>query len=69
MYIIKIIKMKICHIIIKTMCPPGCHHNRFVATHTLGHIVVKNVRAHCFHDYAHLAFVRFEYSVCVGSLI
>ena len=21
----------------KTMCPPGYHHNGFVATHTLGH--------------------------------
>ena len=22
----------------KTMCPPGYHHNGFVATHALGHI-------------------------------
>ena len=23
----------------KTMCPPGYHHNGFVATHSLGHIM------------------------------
>ena len=23
----------------KTMCPPGCHHNGFMATHALGHIM------------------------------
>ena len=22
----------------KTMCPPGYHHNSFVATHALGHM-------------------------------
>ena len=25
--------------IMKTMCPPGYHHNGFVATHTLGHMM------------------------------
>ena len=25
--------------IMKTMCPPGYHHNGFVATHPLGHIM------------------------------
>ena len=46
----------------KTMCPPGYHHNGSVATHALGHmmykpymschkaIVVITGRAHCFHD-------------------
>ena len=23
----------------KTICPPGNHHNGFVATHTLGHMM------------------------------
>ena len=23
----------------KTMCPPGYHHNDFVATHALGHMM------------------------------
>ena len=37
-------------------------------------IVVITGRAHCFHDniyiyYAHLASVRFEHSVCSGSLM
>ena len=27
------------YVIIKTICPPGCHHNGIVATHALGHIV------------------------------
>ena len=25
--------------IMKTMCPPGYHHNDFVATHALGHLM------------------------------
>ena len=25
----------------KTMCPPGYHHNGFVATHALGHMMSK----------------------------
>ena len=40
----------------KTMCPLGYHHNDFVATHALGHMI------YC----AHLASVRFEHSVCRG---
>ena len=47
----------------KTMCPPGYHHNGFVATHALGHITIHHVpkcmschkaivvitgKAHCF---------------------
>ena len=42
------------------MCPPGYHHNGFVATHALGHMM---------YNYAHLASVRFEHSVCRGSLM
>ena len=26
----------------KTMCPPGYHHNGFVATHALGHMMYGN---------------------------
>ena len=46
--------------IMKAMCPPGYHHNDFVATHALGHmmlgtschkaIVVITGKAYCFHD-------------------
>ena len=64
----------------KTMSPPGYHHNGFVATHA--HvpkcmschkaIVVITGKAHCFHDniyYGHLASVRFEHSVGHKSLM
>ena len=27
------------YVIMKTMCPPGYHHNGFVATHALGHMM------------------------------
>ena len=27
------------YIIMKKMCPPGYHHNGFVATHALGHMM------------------------------
>ena len=44
----------------KTTCLPGYHHNGLVATHAHGHMM-------CY--YAHLASVRFEHSVCRGSLV
>ena len=50
----------------KTMCPPGYHHNGFVATHALGHMMYGST-LHIY--YAHLASVRFEHSVCRGSLM
>ena len=30
----------------KTMCPPGYHHNGFVATHALGHMTVHQTVHH-----------------------
>ena len=30
------------HVIIKTTCPSGYHHNGFVATHALGHVRLLN---------------------------
>ena len=30
----------------KTMCPPGYHHNGFVATHALGHMMYGCTWAH-----------------------
>ena len=74
----------------KAMCPPSYHHNGFMTTHALGHmmygyivlkcmschkaIVVITARAHCLLDCiyifcAHLAFVKFEHSVCRESLM
>ena len=37
----------IIYVIMKTICPPGYHHNGLVATHAL---FVTTERAHCFHD-------------------
>ena len=31
----------------KTMCPPGYHHNGFVATHALGHMMYGHNRTSC----------------------
>ena len=31
----------------KTMCPPGYHHNGFVATHALGHMIYGSNRTSC----------------------
>ena len=36
------------YVIMKTMCPPGYHHNGFVATHALGHMMYGDV--HDVHD-------------------
>ena len=30
----------------KTMCPPGYHHNGFVATHALGHMMYEHITVH-----------------------
>ena len=73
----------------KTMCPPGYHHNGLVATHAPGHMMYGSSCAqvhglpqgHCDDNregtlfswlhiyYARLASVRFEHSVCRGSLM
>ena len=57
------------YVIMKTMCPPGYHHNGFVATHAhdVHHvpkcmschkaIVVITGRAHCFHDYIYITLI------------
>ena len=47
------------YVIMKTMCPPGYHHNGFVATHAL---VVITGRAHCFHDYIYIYIYKQETS-------
>ena len=44
----------------KTMCPPGYHHNGFVATQCMSchkAIVVITGRAHCFHDYIYITHI------------
>ena len=67
-----------------TMCPPGYHRNGFVATFTLLRScaqVHELTQSHCGDNregtlfswlhiyYAHLVSVRFEHSVCRGSLM
>ena len=59
-------------------CPPGYHHNGFVGTHAQVHELSQS---HCGDNqegtsfswlhiyYTHLASVRFEHSVCRGSLM
>ena len=47
------------YVIMKTMCSLGYHHNGFVATH----VYITYI------SYAHLASVRFEHSMCHGSLM
>ena len=37
-YIYNINILYICIIYMKTMCPPVCHHNGFIATHAIGHL-------------------------------
>ena len=39
LYIIYIYIYIYIYVIMKTMCPPGYHHNGFVATHVLGHMM------------------------------
>ena len=58
----------------KTMCPPGYHHNGFVVTHELGHkmygyTLLISLFSWLHIYYAHLAYVRFEHSVCRRSFI
>ena len=36
------------YVIMKTMYPPGYHHNGFVATHALGHMITYILRSSCF---------------------
>ena len=67
----------------KTMCPPGYHHNGFVANHALGHmttvyhvptcmschkaIVVITGRPHCFHDYIYIYIYIYIYNMVYGN--
>ena len=61
------------------MCPPCYHHNGFMATHALGHMmygchkaIVVVTGGTMFHDYiyyGHLASVKFEHSVYRGLLM
>ena len=60
------------YVIMKTMCPPGYHHNGFVATHALGYMSAHHLpkcmschkataettgREHCFHDCIYITLI------------
>ena len=55
----------------KTMCPPGYHHNGFVATHPLGHmmydIYTYIIFLCCFATTSSLFFITFTESVMKRS--
>ena len=38
------------HVIMQTMCPSGYHHNGFVASHALGHMMYDVHDVHDAHD-------------------
>ena len=39
------------YVIMKTMCPPGYHHNGFMATHTLEHMMLDYTFTYWYHWY------------------
>ena len=43
--------------IMKTMCPPGYHHNGFVATHAHGHVMYKFQKKVNFYSKNHSEFI------------
>ena len=52
------------------MCPPGYHHNGFVATHTLGHMMyaytlVCNHEKKCPSGYCHNDFLLINVQGCM----
>ena len=58
------------YVITKRMCPPGYHHNGFVATHTLGHMMyaytlVCNHEKKCPSGYYHNDFLLINVQGCM----
>ena len=52
-------KMSVIYVIMKTMCPPGYHHNGFVATHALGHMMY-GLYIYAVYIYVYI-YIRFIY--------
>ena len=44
----------------KTMCPPGYHHNGFVATHALGHMMYGYIYIYIY-VYAYIYMILYCY--------
>ena len=53
--------------IVKTMCPPGYHHNGFVATHALGHMIYIYIYIWQVYIYIHIWHLGQVQSFCAGS--
>ena len=51
-YIIYIYIYIYIYVIMKTMCPPGYHHNGFVAIHALGHMMYNRTSCAQVHEFA-----------------
>ena len=45
----------------RTMCPPGYHHNGFVATHVLGHIMYVYTHDVYVYTYTYIHTIRSIY--------
>ena len=45
------------YVIMKTMCPPGYHHNGFVATHALGHMMYSYTLIHIVHMITYIMLI------------
>ena len=48
----------------KIMCPPCYHHNGFVATHALGHLMYGFIRTSCIHT---VSSVHQPYIMCPSA--
>ena len=55
------------YVIMKTMCPPGYHHNGFVATHALGHMMYGDV--HDVHDVHDIYIYIYIYNFITSSIL
>ena len=53
----------------KTMCPPGYHHNGFVATHALGHICTCISYTYAFKLDTHMIFVLYMTGIGKASAV
>ena len=45
----------------KTMCPPGYHHNGFLATHALGHMMYGYIICIMYYIF----YIHYIYRMCI----
>ena len=51
-----------------TICPPSYHHNGFVATHALGHMMYCNVYICIYYIYIYIKWYKGEV-ICCNNMI